>query len=137
MSSIPSATSEAESDQKTPEELGALAAYDLLQDISRGGCIDKGMEWIACLLMALGSEDVGRVRIAGPLDSLLCVLQSRVYHRFSRYPTEFANMYQRIHFLRDLKDFFGVTMKIRQLQEQNVYILSCVGIGYSNIAKRM
>lgn len=56
---------------KTPEELGAEAAFELLHNLSRGSCIDKGMEWLACLLMALGSEDVGRVRIAGPLDAVL------------------------------------------------------------------
>jgi hypothetical protein len=62
---------------KTPEELGAQAAFELLANISRNSCIDKGMEWLACLLMALGSEDVGRVRIAGPLDASLWVV-----HRF-------------------------------------------------------
>lgn len=56
---------------KTPEELGAQAAFELLENLSRGSCVDKGMEWMACLLIALGSEDVGRVRIAGPLDAVL------------------------------------------------------------------
>jgi len=56
-----------------------------------------------------------------------------------------------IRFLRDLKDFFGVTMKIRpvedatktsttqageELGQSDAYIISCVGIGYSNIAKK-
>lgn len=112
---------------KTPEELGAQAAFELLENISRNSCIDKGMEWLVCLLIALGSEDVGRVRIAGPLDASL------------------------VRFLRDLKDFFGVTMKIRavddpsrqsgpqegsEIAQSDAYILSCVGIGYSNIAKK-
>lgn len=43
-------------------------------------------------------------------------------------------------FLRDLKDFLGVTMKIRPAEDapegKEVYIFSCVGIGYSNIAKK-
>lgn len=29
-----------------------------------------------------------------------------------------------------------MTMKIKQHEEQEVYILSCVGIGYTNIAKK-
>lgn len=59
-----------------------------------------------------------------------------------------------IQFLRDLKDFTGVTMKVRLLADlpstahieeasneartggKDIYVLSCVGIGYSNIAKK-
>lgn len=118
------AGNEAEAEaQRTPEELGAQAAYELLESISTGSCVDRGMEWLACLCMALGSEDVGRVRIAGPLSPLL------------------------VQFLRDLKDFFGVTMKVRPLADlpsnadvedtpEEAYVLSCVGIGYANIAKK-
>ena len=60
-------------EQKTPEELGAQAAFELLDNIAGGSCVDRGMEWLACLCMALGSEDVGRVRICGPLSPLLWV----------------------------------------------------------------
>lgn len=100
---------------QTPEELGSNAAFSLLANISSGSCIDQGMEWLACLMMALGSEDVGRVKLAGPLREDL------------------------ILFLRDLKEVIGVTMKIRPLDEEKereLYILSCVGIGYGNIAKK-
>ena len=56
--------------------------------------------------------------------------------------------------MRDLKDFTGVTMKVRLLADlpstaqadelnsnvrtggKDIYVLSCVGIGYSNIAKK-
>ncbi|CAD6587071.1 MAG: hypothetical protein CYPHOPRED_003775 [Cyphobasidiales sp. Tagirdzhanova-0007] len=106
------ASSDVVSEQNTPEELGAQAAYQLLHNISQGACIDKGIEWMACLLMALGSEDVGKVRIASPADILL------------------------IQQLRDMKDFLGVMVKIRQHDEEDTYTLSCVGIGYSNIAKK-
>ena len=69
--SDPAGSSAAEQEQKTPEELGAQAAYELLESIATGACVDRGMEWLACLCMALGSEDVGRVRISGPLDAVL------------------------------------------------------------------
>ena len=68
-----SSAEDEEQAQRTPEELGAQAAHELLQSIATGTCVDRGMEWLACLCMALGSEDVGRVRISGPLDPLLCV----------------------------------------------------------------
>ena len=72
------AISSAASDDKdnipqTPEELGASAAFALLANVQKSSCIDEGMEWLACLLMALGSEDVGRVRLAGPLREDQCV----------------------------------------------------------------
>lgn len=58
-----------------------------------------------------------------------------------------------VRFLRDLKDFFDITMKIRPVEDaskpkqitadgesnetrSDAYIISCVGIGYSNIAKK-
>ncbi|KAL7008808.1 hypothetical protein EMMF5_001554 [Cystobasidiomycetes sp. EMM_F5] len=99
--------------QQTPEELGASAAFALLSQLDRGSCVDAGIEWMVCLLMALGSEDVGRVRLAGPFDPQLVL------------------------FLRDLKDILGVTMKIRPHEElKDVHLVSCVGIGFTNIAKK-
>lgn len=99
--------------QRTPEEMGAEAAFALLERLQQSSCIDAGLEWMTCLLMALGSEDVGRVRLAGPFSQ------------------------QFVLFLRDLKNILGVTMKIRSHEEQqDVYLLSCVGIGFTNIAKK-
>jgi len=47
----------------------------------------------------------------------------------------------RIQFLRDLRDFFGVTFKIEQIKKgENATLsqvrLTCLGIGYTNISKR-
>jgi hypothetical protein len=44
----------------------------------------------------------------------------------------------RIQFIRDLKDFFGVTFKIKEAKEseKEEYMLSCVGVGYTNVAKK-
>jgi hypothetical protein len=40
--------------------------------------------------------------------------------------------------LRDLKDYFGVTFKIKEAKdsEKEEYMLSCVGVGYTNVAKK-
>jgi RNA 3'-terminal phosphate cyclase-like protein len=59
-------------DQKTPEDVGVMAARQLLAEIERGGCIDRGMEWLVCLLLLLSGEDVGRVRL-GPMEPFLYV----------------------------------------------------------------
>lgn len=47
----------------------------------------------------------------------------------------------RVQFLRDLRDFFGVTFKIEQINEREDEALAqvrltCLGIGYTNISKR-
>lgn len=54
----------------------------------------------------------------------------------------FANS---IQFLRHLKEFFGVMFKIEAQQtdddsatgRENIILLSCVGVGYTNINKTM
>jgi RNA 3'-terminal phosphate cyclase-like protein len=60
----------------SPEDMGILAARSLLQEIRRGGCVDRGFEWLVSLMLVLGGEDVGRVTVGGPLDPFLCVLRS-------------------------------------------------------------
>ncbi len=70
-----------------PEELGRAAAALLLDEIERGGCVDSRAQPLVLLLMALGPEDVSRVRL-GQLS-----------------PAAVAA-------LRLLKAFFGVTFKL-------------------------
>lgn len=55
--------------------MGILAARSLLQEIRRGGCVDRGFEWLVSLMLVLGGEDVGRVTVGGPLDLFLCVFR--------------------------------------------------------------
>ncbi|GAA5992612.1 hypothetical protein JCM10908_002687 [Rhodotorula pacifica] len=127
-----------------PEDLGLLAARLLLSEIQKGGCTDRGWEWLVGTMLVLGAEDVGRVRVAGPMEAGF------------------------IQHLRDLKSFFGTTFKIKDAAaptpasklavdaaaaededsqaggagggagggEREEYILSCVGTGFTNTAKR-
>ncbi|KWU42061.1 18S rRNA biogenesis protein [Rhodotorula sp. JG-1b] len=126
-----------------PEDLGLLAARQLLAEIKRGGCCDRGWEWLVTTMLVLGAEDVGRVKVAGPFEAGF------------------------IEHLRDLKAFFGTTFKIKDASapssgaassrlaltdgaddddeaaaiggkdlEGEEYILSCVGTGFTNTAKR-
>ncbi|GAA6063316.1 hypothetical protein JCM10212_005484 [Sporobolomyces blumeae] len=73
----------------TPEDLGIEAARKLLTEIRRGGCVDRGWEWLVTTMIVLGGEDVGKVKVAGPFDAFF------------------------IEHLRDLKAFFGTTFKIK------------------------
>lgn len=46
-----------------PEDVALSAARSLLAEIKRGGCVDGHHQCLVLLLMVLGSEDVGRVRL--------------------------------------------------------------------------
>jgi RNA 3'-terminal phosphate cyclase-like protein len=47
----------------TPEEVGKKCALQLLETIERGGCVTRTGALTALTLMAMGSEDVGRIRL--------------------------------------------------------------------------
>lgn len=110
----------------SPEDVGLQAAKQLLAEIARGGCIDRGFEWLCATMLVLGAEDVGKVTVGGPFEPAL------------------------VQHLRDLKRFFGTTFKIKpvvgagagagagqeEAQQQELYTLSCVGTGYTNTARR-
>lgn len=46
----------------------------------------------------------------------------------------------RIQFLRDLRDFLGTVFKIEPIKEEDEIkeqvMLTCIGIGYTNLSKR-
>ena len=46
-----------------PEDIGLQCAYQLLEIIFQGGCVTKAAAPTVLTLMAMGSEDVGRVRL--------------------------------------------------------------------------
>ncbi|TPX36730.1 hypothetical protein SmJEL517_g01166 [Synchytrium microbalum] len=94
----------------TPEDLGIRTARLLLQEIKKGGCVDTISQWMVLLFMAMGPEDVGKVR----LGALSTFTQS---------------------YLRDIQKFLGVTFKITPDQETRTVLLSCVGSGSLNVSK--
>ncbi|KAI9748851.1 MAG: hypothetical protein M4579_007096 [Chaenotheca gracillima] len=46
-----------------PEDLGRTAAFQLLDNVSAGGCVSRTGALTMLTLMAMGSEDVGRLRV--------------------------------------------------------------------------
>ncbi|XP_076239357.1 RNA terminal phosphate cyclase 1 [Calliopsis andreniformis] len=98
-----------------PEDLGKEAAMKLVDEIYRNGCIDSPFQSMTAMFMALGKKDVSKV-VIGPLTPAM------------------------IQFLRDLRDFFGIVFKIEPLKEEDEVldqvVLTCVGVGYTNISKR-
>lgn len=49
------------------EDLGEKAAFLLLEEICRGGCIDSSFQCLVCLYMALQSKDLSQC-LLGPLS---------------------------------------------------------------------
>lgn len=108
-----------------PEDLGKECANKLLDEIYRSGCCDSTFQWIMMLYMALGPKSVSKV-VVGTLSqySIAC--------------------------LQLLKEFFGITFKLdtfkddKEIEDEEIdeglspkVVLTCVGIGYSNISKRV
>jgi RNA 3'-terminal phosphate cyclase-like protein len=95
---------------QAPEEVGLSAAKLLLHEVGNGGTVDSANQGLVLTLAALCPEDVSRVRL-GKLTP------------------------QTIRLLRLLRDVFGVVFKIRADAETKTLLLSCMGIGYRNMAK--
>lgn len=119
-----------------PEELGIKCAQKLLDEIYRGGCVDSAFQWLVALYMALGQNNVSKF-LTGPLSQ------------------------NTIHFLQHLREFFGITFKLENARKSaegndevdneednnfdddddasgsNKVMLTCVGINYSNVSKKV
>ncbi|KND04309.1 18S rRNA biogenesis protein RCL1 [Spizellomyces punctatus DAOM BR117] len=96
----------------TPEDLGVHTTRVLLEEIKKGGCFDTVSQWLGVLFLALGPEDVGKIRIA----------------KLSPFT---------IQYLRDIKTFLGLTFKITPDHSNQTVILTCLGVGYTNVNKRV
>jgi RNA 3'-terminal phosphate cyclase-like protein len=96
--------------RELPEDLGKRGAAMLLEEIRRGGCVDTGMQSLALVWMCLTPEDVSRIRV-GTLSEYAIVT------------------------LRLLKLVLGVEFKVKADPETKTVVLSCLGIGYRNMAR--
>ncbi|KAK3876860.1 hypothetical protein Pcinc_018390 [Petrolisthes cinctipes] len=114
-------------EDKLPEDVGREAAWRLLEEVYRGGCVDSTSQPLVLLFMVLAPTDVSKI-VLGPL-------------------TPYS-----MHFLRHLRDFFQTKFKIDEHQESSLVgeddeeeegprtgasklKLTCVGSGYTNISK--
>uniref|UniRef100_A0A7S2SWC6 RNA 3'-terminal-phosphate cyclase (ATP) n=1 Tax=Rhizochromulina marina TaxID=1034831 RepID=A0A7S2SWC6_9STRA len=95
-----------------PEDVAQRAVSHLLEEVWDGGCIDSTHQSIALTLMALGPEDVSRIRTGNLTESAMGTL-------------------------RLLRDFFGVVFKVRSDPENETVSLSCLGSGFKNAARRV
>ncbi|TMW47567.1 hypothetical protein DOY81_007352 [Sarcophaga bullata] len=120
-SEVTSHTKDESRDPSIPEDMGKEAALRLLDEIYRGGCVDSSYQWLVALFMTLGQKNV------------------------SKFMTGALSQYT-VHFLQHLRDFFSITFKLENPEEDEEeetvagaqkVLLTCVGIGYTNISKRV
>eukprot|EP01126_Amoeba_proteus_P035862 TRINITY_DN3628_c0_g1_i4.p1 TRINITY_DN3628_c0_g1~~TRINITY_DN3628_c0_g1_i4.p1 ORF type:complete len:156 (-),score=13.53 TRINITY_DN3628_c0_g1_i4:122-589(-) len=95
-----------------PEEVAEKCTKTLFNEILRGGCVDTSNQSFFIVFMALGPEDVSRLRI-GKLSSYT------------------------IEFLRHVKQFFGVTFQISPDSETKTVLLTCVGCSFANLGRTL
>lgn len=103
-----------------PEDLGERVAYELLEELSKSCVVGRNQLPLCLAFMALGKEDVGRLKIhKEQVDENL------------------------IWFLRDLKDIFGAEAFIRDMgveavdsSDVNHMMLSMKGVGFTSAAKK-
>lgn len=96
-----------------PENVGAEAAYLLLDEVHRGGAIDSSHQVLILQLMIMASEDVSKVRFGTTLTD------------------------QAIEILRTFREVFGVLFKIKKDTQNGNTFLSCAGLALQNISRKV
>lgn len=100
-----------------PEDIGKKAAWQLLECIEKGGCVTTVGMGTVLLLMAMGSEDVGRVRLG----------------------RDVVGTEDFISLGRDLKRFGGSSWGLRDCDDDETgdIIVSVKGIGVGNVGRKI
>lgn len=102
-----------------PEDIGTRCAYQLLEVIAQGGCVSAAAAPSVLTLMAMGSEDVGRLRLG----------------------REVLGREETIGLARDLKAFGASTWGIRDADDDEEgtgdMVISVKGTGVGNIGRKV
>lgn len=100
-----------------PEEVGKRCAYQLLETIAKGGCVSPVAATTVLTLMAMGSEDVGRLRIGKDVIG-----------------TE-----ELVGLARDLKTFGASSWGLRDVEDDSTgdLVVSVKGTGVGNVGRKM
>ncbi|KAK1768314.1 RNA 3'-terminal phosphate cyclase/enolpyruvate transferase [Phialemonium atrogriseum] len=100
-----------------PEDIGKRCAYQLLETISLGGCVSPVSSSTVLTLMAMGSEDVGRLRLG----------------------RDVVGREETVTLARDLKKFGASSWGIRDVDDDDTtdLIVSVKGTGVGNIGRKM
>ncbi|KAI9745228.1 MAG: hypothetical protein M1818_001506 [Claussenomyces sp. TS43310] len=101
----------------TPEDIGKQCAYQLLETISHGGCVTRAAAPTILVLMAMGSEDVGRVRLG----------------------RDVVGTQESVDLGRDLKNFGASSWGLRDADDDETgdVIVSVKGLGVGNVGRKV
>ncbi|KAF2118231.1 RNA 3'-terminal phosphate cyclase/enolpyruvate transferase [Lophiotrema nucula] len=99
----------------TPEDVGRQCAYQLLEVIQQGGCVSRSAAETVFCLMAMGSEDVGRIAMGRDVIASENTIQLG----------------------RDLREFGGAGWGFRDKGEgSEEVVVSVVGRGVGNVGRK-
>ncbi|OKL56799.1 hypothetical protein UA08_07772 [Talaromyces atroroseus] len=101
-----------------PEDIGKRCAYQLLETISKGGCVAPAAAQTVLMLMAMGSEDVGRLQVGRDVIADEGMIQ----------------------FARDLAKFGASGWGVRDAADEKYegdVIVSVVGRGIGNVGRKV
>ncbi|KAK3719065.1 hypothetical protein LTR37_004629 [Vermiconidia calcicola] len=100
---------------ETPEDLGRRCALQLLESIEQGGCVSNVAPTTMFTLMAMGSEDVGRISVGKDVIGSEPVVQ----------------------LARDLRSFGMSGWGIRDSEDGDEVVVSIVGRGVGNVGRKI
>lgn len=100
---------------EAPEDLGKKCAYQLLEAIEQGGCVSAVAAPTMLTLMAMGSEDVGRITLGKDVLGSEAVVQ----------------------LARDLRSFGMSGWGLREGDEADEVVVSIVGKGVGNVGRKI
>ncbi|KAG6363345.1 hypothetical protein INS49_008442 [Diaporthe citri] len=100
-----------------PEDIGTRCAYQLAETIQQGGCVTWSAARTILTLMAMGSEDVGRLRLSKDTVGTEEVLQ----------------------LARDLRSFGGASWGLRPVEDDDSgdILVSVKGSGVGNVGRKI
>jgi RNA 3'-terminal phosphate cyclase-like protein len=101
-----------------PEEIGEACAYQLLESVARGGCVPLEAAPTVITLMAMGSEDVGRLQLGRDVLGNEKIIQ----------------------LARDLSSFGAAGWGIREAsaeKQDGQMVVSVVGRGIGNVGRKI
>lgn len=98
------------------DEIGKQCAYQLLEKISQGGCVESVAAPTMLMLMAMGTEDVGRVALGRDVLATEALIQ----------------------LARDSKVFGGSAWGFRDAgEEKEEVVVGVVGRGVGNVGRKV
>jgi len=100
---------------ETPEDLGRKCAFQLLEAVEEGGCASKVVAPTMLMLMAMGSEDVGRIAMGKDVVGSEGIVQ----------------------LARDLRTFGMSGWGLREGDEADEMVVSIVGRGVGNVGRKI